>query len=59
MSRQHTTNDKAYAQARKRTLAEHPECHWCGAPATEADHLIPFVEGGENSDDNLVSACKP
>jgi hypothetical protein len=59
MSRQHTTNDKAYAQARKRTLAEHPDCHWCGAPATEADHLIPFIEGGENTDDNLVSACKP
>jgi hypothetical protein len=59
MPRQHTTNNKAYATARKRTLAEHPECYWCGKPATEADHLIPFIEGGEDSSDNLVSSCKP
>jgi 5-methylcytosine-specific restriction endonuclease McrA len=59
MPRQHTTNNKEYAANRRRILTEQPQCHWCGAEATEADHLIAFVDGGENTPDNLVSACKP
>ncbi|CAB4145510.1 HNHc domain containing protein [uncultured Caudovirales phage] len=58
MPRQHTTNNKEYAANRRRLLAEHPECHWCGKEATEADHLIAYVDGGENDPSNLVSACK-
>lgn len=59
MPRQHTTNDKAYANARRRLLADNPQCHWCGNTATEADHLVPVLNGGDNSPENLVSSCKP
>jgi hypothetical protein len=30
-------------------------CHWCGAPATEADHLGPKVADPAG----MVAACKP
>jgi len=59
MPRQHTTNNKAYAHARRRLLETNPQCHWCGKPATEADHLVSVLEGGDDSPENLVSSCKP
>jgi len=35
-------------------------CRWCGKPATTADHWpIARVEGGPDSLDNLVPACRP
>ena len=34
-------------------------CTYCGGQATEADHVWPKARGGEDSLDNLVSACKP
>ena len=33
-------------------------CHWCGREATEADHVLARVLGGDTSDDNYVASCK-
>ena len=34
-------------------------CHWCGAVATEVDHVRPLVFGGPRLEPtNLVAACK-
>jgi hypothetical protein len=48
-----------YLEARKQLLAGNPACHWCGQPATEADHIIEHDRGGTDTLDNLVPACKP
>lgn len=35
-------------------------CHWCGRPATTADHYpVSRMNGGSDDPANLVSACKP
>jgi 5-methylcytosine-specific restriction endonuclease McrA len=35
-------------------------CHWCGKPASTADHWpIARAEGGPDTLANLVSACRP
>lgn len=35
-------------------------CHWCGKPATTADHWpIARANGGPDTLDNLVPACRP
>ena len=54
MPRQHTTDNKHYAAARRELLRDKPPCHWCGNEATEADHLVPFAEGGSDGIENLV-----
>jgi hypothetical protein len=59
MPRQHTTDNKHYAAARRELLRDKPPCHWCGNEATEADHLVPFAEGGSDGIENLVPSCKP
>ena len=60
MPRQHTTQDKAYAAARRELLADNPLCNWgCGRMATEADHIVPYVLGGSNDISNLTPSCKP
>ena len=37
-------------------------CHYCGRKTTvtnrHLDHIIPVEAGGENTEDNLVVACK-
>jgi hypothetical protein len=38
-----------YRHERAALLATHPLCHWCGAPATTADH----------TPNGLMPACKP
>lgn len=48
----------AYQKARARLLASNPPCHWCGAPATTADHLPPIEEVG-HPHLSLVPACGP
>ena len=53
------TSDPTYLRNRASILAGSPPCHWCGAPATEADHLIEHDAGGTDTVDNLVPACKP
>jgi Phage Terminase/HNH endonuclease len=52
------TSDPTYLANRRRLLADNPQCHWCGQPATEADHLIEHDRGGTDDIDNLVPACK-
>ena len=47
----------AHRKARARLLASHPRCHWCGQPATTADHYPPITIAGHH--DNLLPACKP
>ena len=33
-------------------------CFYCHGPANEADHIIPKVNGGSDSMENLISACR-
>jgi 5-methylcytosine-specific restriction endonuclease McrA len=34
-------------------------CHWCGAPANTADHVVPLIDGGARLDPaNVVAACR-
>ena len=49
-------------RGRARTLAaaifaENPDCHYCGAPATVLDHVVPIARGGTSDRSNLVPAC--
>lgn len=48
----------AYRRARNRLLADNPPCHWCGKPATTADHEPPMEVCGYPHL-NLVPACEP
>jgi 5-methylcytosine-specific restriction endonuclease McrA len=38
---------------------DHYLCHYCGAPATEVDHVIPHARGGSDAISNLVASCRP
>lgn len=38
------------ARFRKEVLRREPNCRYCGAPATDADHIIPVSEGGALTD---------
>lgn len=33
-------------------------CEWCGAPASEVDHLVPVKLGGTDARANLLAACR-
>jgi hypothetical protein len=51
------TSDPEFRRRRAELLQGNPLCHWCNkAPATEADHLIPYDIVGD--DTPLVGACK-
>lgn len=61
MARPSPTNQaygRRYRRARAILLADNPPCHWCGAPATTADHEPPLSEVG-HPHMHLVPACKP
>ena len=48
-----------YKRNRKIVLeASQYTCHYCNAPANEADHIIPVSFGGTNEVSNLLPACK-
>ena len=52
------TSNPEYRKRRAEVLEGNPTCHWCKkAPATEADHLLPFDMVGD--DTPLVASCKP
>jgi hypothetical protein len=56
-------NQAEYKRNKLILLQENPFCHYCGKPATEADHVIevdrwPQGQPGVNSLDNLRSACR-
>lgn len=39
-------------------LRHHPRCAWCGAEATQVDHIIPVADGGALYDHaNLQALC--
>jgi 5-methylcytosine-specific restriction endonuclease McrA len=44
-------------------LRDHGMCQYCGSQFTKnqltLDHVIPIVQGGKKSWENIVSACKP
>lgn len=46
-----------YQRNRATLLADEPPCHWCGQPATTADHITPRSHGGGHDLGNLVPAC--
>lgn len=46
-----------YQRARRLLLADDPPCHWCGKPATTADHEPPIAHGGDHN--HMVPACAP
>ena len=49
-----------WKKKRRQVLARSRACHWCGAPATTVDHVVPVNRGGAWYDDaNLVAACQP
>lgn len=33
-------------------------CHYCSAPATTRDHIVPRSKGGKNVGWNIVPACR-
>ena len=44
-------------------ISKHPLCEKCKdagrlVPAEEVHHILPLIEGGNNSDENLMSLCK-
>ena len=57
-SSSHRGYGAAYRRARAALLAGGPPCHWCGAPATTADHEPPIQVAGRPHL-NLVPACAP
>jgi 5-methylcytosine-specific restriction endonuclease McrA len=48
---------RAYRKARARVLARTNTCRYCGAPATETDHVLPVARGGTDDEANLVACC--
>jgi 5-methylcytosine-specific restriction endonuclease McrA len=32
-------------------------CHYCGVPATDLDHIMPWGQGGSHDPHNLVTCC--
>jgi len=50
--------DEKWRRIRAQFLKAHPHCCECGAPATEADHVVPLAQGGTNKWDNLQPMCK-
>lgn len=55
-SRERRGYGPAYRKARARLLEGNPPCHWCGKPATTADHEPPIAVVG-HPHLNLVPAC--
>ena len=65
--RDKATRDAHYVSAsyrRNRAIAiqREPRCHWgyvgCTGKSTQADHLVPVSQGGDNSLANLVASCR-
>lgn len=48
-----------HSRARARLAASNSDCHYCGAPATTVDHVVPLSVGGTSAQRNTVPACRP
>lgn len=55
------TGNSKYKRIRREILKSNPPCHYCGAPATTVDHVIPVAQRPDLAEDraNLVPACGP
>jgi 5-methylcytosine-specific restriction endonuclease McrA len=49
--------DGTYVKNRAAVLATGDPCHWCGAKATTADHVLPLSRGGNSDIGNLKPSC--
>lgn len=49
----------SHKRAKRRLLREPHACHYCGAPATTVDHVVPLASGGTHAVINTVPACRP
>ena len=49
----------AHRQLRKQVLAEEPLCRLCGAPSTQADHIVPLCLNGPTIRSNYQALCDP
>ena len=57
-ARTHTRAQRA--TFRRQVLDREPHCRACGAPATEADHIVPVSQGGNNNPvTNGQGLCSP
>jgi 5-methylcytosine-specific restriction endonuclease McrA len=53
-------NNSHHRQLRLHVLAAAGyRCHWCGAAATELDHVVAIAEGGPTTERNVVASCGP
>ncbi len=48
---------RAGRKLRAQVLAEEPTCRDCGAPSTDAGHIIAKAKGGPYTRDNLKGQC--
>jgi len=54
------SSDPTYRRNRPKVLArDGHRCRYCGAHATEVDHITPVAHGGTSNLDNLAAACQP
>ncbi len=60
-SAQRGYGDAAWQRCRALFLSKYPRCIWCGAPATEVDHIVSVRQapGLRLHWSNLRAACKP
>ena len=49
----------AWRRIRAAHLRDEPDCAFCGATATEVDHIERRSDGGSDDRSNLRSLCKP
>lgn len=49
---------RTWRKLRAQVLTEEPICA-CGAPATDAGHIVPRSQGGPDTRSNLVGQCEP
>ena len=46
-----------WSKLRAAFLSKNPACEFCGAPATDVDHIVPKRWGGTNDESNLQALC--
>ncbi len=55
-----TKRTSTYAWRKRRAMIlarDRRRCRYCGAKATEVDHIIPVTRGGTDHPDNLAASC--